>query len=60
MSIDNPFGRQPKPVIVILDGELPDIEHWHRELSRCIESNGDSVHRIAIDVFKIYPRAVND
>lgn len=54
-----PFGRQPKPVKVILAGESIDVNHYTAKLRRFIVNQGDDtiVNR---DGFTIYPRAVND
>jgi len=57
---NEPFGRQPKPVTVLLFGEAPDVEFWQRELARRAEFKGDSVQRANPAGFVIYPRAVND
>lgn len=57
------FGRQPKPVTVILDGEQPDVDYWLRELMRRAEFKGDVAQKQPTNVgaaFRIYPRAVND
>lgn len=59
-----PFGRQPQPVTVRLDGDPRDVEYWARELARRAEFKGDNVQRnVPGDggtVFIIHPRAVND
>lgn len=62
---EEPFGRQPKPVIVTLKGEPEDVRYWLREFMRRGEFKGDRVTAGAfIDsfeaVFTIHPRAVND
>lgn len=57
---DEPFGRQPKPVKVTLEGDNIDIDFWYREFSRCadqLSANTVQKHR---NIFTIYPRAVND
>lgn len=59
--MDEPFGRQPKPVMVRITGEdMIDVEYWHRALSLRAESHGDMAQRLEPGLFKIYPRAVND
>lgn len=60
---DEPFGRQPKPVTVRLDGEATDTQYWALELARRAEFKGDSVQHIKVGIgcmFVIHPRAVND
>lgn len=58
--MDEPFGRQPQPVTVTIEGEWPDINYWLRQLSNRAEFKGDMVQSISVNSFKIYPRAVND
>lgn len=58
--IDEPFGRQPKPVKVTLDGESIDVEFWARHIKRACEFKGDLVEFKHANIFTIYPRAVND
>ena len=57
---NEPFGRQPKPVTVSLEGEMEDITSWMRALMRRAEAHGDMAQQINNNSFKIYPRAVND
>lgn len=62
---DEPFGRQPLPVEVIISGtDARDVRYWAGELMRRGESHGDMVQAmfdgITTFTFKIYPRAVND
>lgn len=57
---DEPFGRQPKPVKVTLDGEHEDVVYWARILSQRAEFKGDMVQFKHANIFTIYPRAVND
>lgn len=57
---DEPFGRQPLPVTVSLEGESPDTEYWLRELMRRAEFKGDIAQRLSGTKFVIYHRAVND
>jgi hypothetical protein len=61
---DEPFGRQPKPVRVIIAGTDPiDVSFWKRELMRLAQYKGDDVEEGGTDysnAFMIYPRAVND
>jgi hypothetical protein len=57
---DAPFGRQPKPVKVTLEGDQIDIEYYLYKLTNAIERNSyDSAVRHN-NTFTIYPRAVND
>lgn len=55
-----PFGRQPQPVKVTLDGESVDVEYWARILAQRAEFKGDMVQFKHANIFTIYPRAVND
>jgi hypothetical protein len=65
---DEPFGRQPKPVTVLISGEQIDVDYWYRDLRRRAEFKGDATGDIAhvtgvdkgASCFIIYPRAVND
>lgn len=59
---DEPFGRQPKPVTIRIEGDdSRDVEYWLRDLARRAEFKGDYVQRNVVrDGFIIYPRAVND
>jgi len=58
---NEPFGRQPKPVAVLLYGEAADVEYWKRELARRAEFKDDLVQQSQFGHgFVIYPRAVND
>lgn len=61
---DEPFGRQPKPVKVTLEGDPIDIAFWMRHLIRVAQYKGDQIHLPFMprdkDSFTIYPRAVND
>lgn len=59
-KIDEPFGRQPKPVEVILSGHPFDVEYWKRQLMLRAGYKGDIAQSTGPDRFKIYPRAVND
>lgn len=56
---DEPFGRQPQPVRVTLEGEQVDIDFYISRLARSAEFKGDMVQRNG-NTFTIYPRAVND
>lgn len=56
---DEPFGRQPKPVKVLLTGEDIDVRYWINELAKRAEFKGDVVMR-EFNYFTIFPRAVND
>ncbi len=64
---DEPFGRQPKPVTIRIDGtDQRDIDYWTHLFMRAAEHRGDNVNRSRIGIvgvyleFTIYPRAVND
>lgn len=56
----NPFGRQPQPVSVTIDGEYEDVLYWVQRLKRAAEFKGDLVEMKHGNIFRIYPRAVND
>lgn len=60
MSDLEPFGRQPKPVTVTIDGESIDVDYWIRHLTRAAEFKGDITQMKHGNIFIIYPRAVND
>lgn len=57
---DEPFGRQPKPVVVSFSGEQVDIDYWLPHLKRRAEFKGDMTQQNGPLSFTIYPRAVND
>lgn len=64
---DEPFGRQPGPVLVRIDGEREDVDYWLRELMRKAEFKGDQAQLVnnikgvfGNAQFRIHPRAVND
>jgi hypothetical protein len=62
---DEPFGRQPKPVRVILVGEPADVTTYVTRLRGYIERSSYDVTSILQDggglsIFTIHPRAVND
>jgi len=63
---DEPFGRQPRPVTIRIDGtDQRDIDYWARLFMKGAEHKGDSVSgrsgiRDKHCEFTIYPRAVND
>lgn len=57
---DSPFGRQPKPVKVTIEGEEPEVSFWLRRLGRAAEYKGDATTFNPPNAFTIYPRAVND
>lgn len=61
MSTENePFGRQPKPVtVVIQDGEAVDLSYWRYELQRYCSGRADT-QMINHQSFRIFPRANND
>lgn len=61
-----PFGRQPKPVTIRIDGtDQIDIDYWARLFRKGAEHKGDNIGSTHGVVgkhceFTIYPRAVND
>jgi len=57
---NEPFGRQPKLVKVILEGEEADVTYWKGQLMQRAEFKGDIASSFATNSFTIYPRAVND
>lgn len=57
---DEPFGRQPQPVRVMLIGESIDVDYWLRVLMQRAEFKGDLTQSVGSATFVIYPRAVND
>lgn len=69
-KVDEPFGRQPLPVHVIIDGHEQDVYYWERRLKLAAEFKGDLVERKqALNLyayprmearFTIFPRAIND
>ena len=66
--MDEPFGRQPKPVEVILKGEYADVHAWYYYLKAKAEYKGDDTNGYIGEFindgyqrkFTIFPRAVND
>ena len=54
------FGRQPKPVMITINGEDIDVDFWMRKFIVLAESAGDMTRKFNSRCFKIYPRAVND
>lgn len=58
--MNEPFGRQPLPVTVKVEGDSVDVAYWLRGLRNFVEYRGDNVQRIDDASFKIYPHAVND
>lgn len=60
MTSDEPFGRQPEVVTVVLHGDDIDVNYWMNILATRAEFKGDVVQRMGHSTFKIYPRAVND
>lgn len=61
ISSDEPFGRQPKPVTVTIEGDDPrDVAFWSDVFFRRAEYKGDMAQRLHPSAFIIYPRAVND
>lgn len=62
---DEPFGRQPKPVtIIITDGDQVDRDYWQRVIIRAGKNVGADTNEFPVspsmNIFCIYPRAVND
>lgn len=59
-SKNEPFGRQPLMVTVSVSGEdQRDVEEAIRKFIRVAESTGDITEQRG-NMFRIYPRAVND
>lgn len=58
--MNEPFERQTNPVTITISGDELDVDYWIRKLMRGAEFNGDLAQRLSQNVFKIYPRAVND
>lgn len=57
---DEPFGRQPQPVVVSFTGDLRDVEAYIQKFTRIIEQGSyDTITRMG-NQLKIHPRAVND
>jgi hypothetical protein len=59
-KIDKPFGHQRKPVKITVDGEYVDVDYYMKQLMQWAKQSGDDVDLIHGNIFKIYPRAVND
>jgi len=59
MSENEPFDRQPQPVLVTMIGDMRDVDHYMQILCMATERNGDDTQRMG-NQFRIYPRAVND
>ena len=59
-KVDEPFGRQPQPVTVTLEGDHRDVAYWLTILRQRAEFKGDSTICHTQNGFRIYPRAVND
>lgn len=57
---DSPFGRQPQPVTIHINGEQIDVEYWRNKLMHYVENQGPDVNPIGYGAFRIFPRAVND
>lgn len=57
---DSPFGRQPEPVTVTVEGNELDMLEWTRFFMLRAQYAGDTVTQFGPGVFRIYPRAVND
>lgn len=58
---DEPFGRQPMPVTVIMTGNPIDVEYYRNQIISRIEGGSYDVCTVADhNTFTIHPRAVND
>lgn len=57
---DEPFGRQPQPVSVLLTGDILDVDYWMRQFMQRAEFKGDVAQKRDNFSFVVYPRAVND
>lgn len=64
--MDEPFGRQPRPVsVIVFDGEQLDIERYAQRIKDAIERGSYDTAAITKAatgsiIFRIYPAAVND
>lgn len=66
--MDEPFGRQPKPITVTITGEYAEVHAWYIYLKHRAEYKGDAtqgyvgewVNEVYQRKFTIFPRAVND
>lgn len=58
--MNEPFGRQPQPITVTLEGDAEDVLPWLHRLRHAAEYKGDMTQDTGPKQFKIYPRAVND
>lgn len=56
---DEPFGRQPQPVTILLQGEDIDVSYWLSKLRRFLENQGPYIS-VGTSSIRIYPHAVND
>lgn len=59
---NEPFGRQPQPVKVVMTGAAVDVDYYRNRFMSYIErtSYANCVYNKAEDSFTIYPGAVND
>ncbi len=59
---EEPFGRQPQPVKVVMTGDARDVEYYRRLIMRVIENGSydNCVYNPSEDLFTIYPGAVNE
>lgn len=58
---DEPFGRQPKPVQIVVTGkEAEDVVFWVRHIKLACEFKGDRVEQHGSTQLTVYPCAVND
>ena len=57
---DEPFGRQPQPVLVSFTGDLRDVDSYMQRIKRIIEVGSYDNVELMGNQMKIYPRAVND
>ena len=58
---DEPFGRQPQPVRIVVTGnEAADVVFWVRHIKRACEFKDDLVEQQGSAQLIVYPRAVND
>lgn len=57
---NEPFGRQPQPVLLTAVGDQRDIDFYLDKIKRIIETGShDNVVRTA-NQLRIHPRAIND
>lgn len=57
---EEPFGRQPQPVLIIAQGDLRDVDYFLNRIKSLLESSTyANVERMG-NQLQIYPGAVNE